>query len=241
MSESMTRLRSILAPLSAIPAPGELLQALEQLRRAIDVRQLLAQIAGDDAQLDRIACRSYAHSNGFDKLVLDEAQHYKLRLHIWWHGIRGVESDYHNHNWDFASWILRGTLRTELFEIADADTPAAGAYDHYQYAPSTTKAMTYQMSYRGRQYLRKTFSTLHAADSCYAIDHRFIHSGNPVDDEPTATLVLQSPTCVEANDVFKNELAGDEAEQIACSSFGPKRLKDMLTQLQLLLTSASHP
>lgn len=97
---------------------------------------LLQEIVEDPESLARIARRSYAHSLGFNKIILieDWKQHffeenvppgkhgYDIRLHIWWpkraqeKSIATAESK-HEHKWDFTSRIITGGFENHRYLI----------------------------------------------------------------------------------------------------------------------------
>src|SRR6185437_9348727 len=177
MIDAVEQLGIMLSDVAADASLSDLSAALQRLRIRFPAPGLLDFLMSSPPAIERIAASSYPHSNGFDKFLLSETATCKLRLHIWWNGIDGIESDLHNHNWDFASHILCGSLRTELFDILDS--PGSEPYLHCRFTPAKNGSMQYDMACLGKQALRKTFDTDHGAGSLYAIDHRQIHRGDP--------------------------------------------------------------
>ena len=120
-------------PLAALPDRfhqsaanlAELRRTATELRDSPDVlRSSLQRLDHDDASLEVIASRSYAHPNGFIKIVLYLGGGYGVRLHVW----RPEPPDYgadtnpHGHRWEFASWVVVGGLREEIFTEAENGT-----------------------------------------------------------------------------------------------------------------------
>lgn len=105
---------------------------LEQNCRLSQVKALLQSILNTPAQLATIAKRSYWHGNGFLKIVLLD-QGYKLRLHIWCNGVV-CEENIHSHRWGFASHVLQGALRSEIWQDGtdNQEQPTIMA-DEYRY------------------------------------------------------------------------------------------------------------
>ena len=235
----MIGIGTMLSGVAANASLSDLSAALERLRTRFPVPDMLDLLMSSPSSIAAIAAMSYAHANGFDKFLLGETATCKLRLHIWWNGIDGIESDLHNHNWDFASNILCGSLRTELFDISDS--PGSESYMHYRFTPASNVSMQYDMACLGKCALRKTFATDHGAGSSYAIDHRQVHRGDPSTSEPTATVVLQSQTRTDSTSVFRADLEERFQGAVICEPFGAAETLRKFADLKVLLDQKARP
>jgi hypothetical protein len=74
----------------------------------------LSKLIEDETRMREVSQRSYLHPNGFVKLVLHQLGDAKLRLHFW-SGHQEAEENIHNHRWVFASKVMTGLLRSELY------------------------------------------------------------------------------------------------------------------------------
>jgi hypothetical protein len=177
--------------------------ALASLSESFSPGAIIRAYLANRANLSTIAARSYAHSNGFEKIVLEDQPGYKLRLHVWWRGNHALDSDVHNHSWDFASWVLIGGLCTELFTEVPADA-ATEPMEHYRFVPAVRNGrMSYELQHRGSCGLKRVFAATHDADTRYALQHRQLHTGNPDAERLTATLVLQTRTLAPESDIYR--------------------------------------
>ncbi len=92
------------------------------------VRDMVASILADPAQLEAIAGRSYPHPIGFDKLVLHHersAVHgFKLRLHIYWRSPQELAAErIHLHRFEMASSPITGELTNHLYAVRACEAP----------------------------------------------------------------------------------------------------------------------
>lgn len=63
---------------------------------------------------------SYYHENGFDKIVLLQGTHFKLRLHRFYPAASSMPAEnIHNHRWNFASAMLHGSFHTVNYVFSD--------------------------------------------------------------------------------------------------------------------------
>ena len=135
-----------------------------------------------EAQLQSIARRSYRHGNGFLKIVLLE-NGYKLRLHIWLPGTP-CEENVHDHRWSFASTVLCGSLRSELFAYLGEDP--AGEFREFRYEQRQAKPV-------GRARLLRLSTEVYRAGDAYCLPrevlHRIAHHGENL----VATLMCSAP------------------------------------------------
>lgn len=140
--------------------------------------KLINEILLDNNVLEQIANRSYVHGNGFYKIILEENQTYRLRLHIWF-PTTYAEENIHDHRWHFASTILSGHLESETWE--DAIPGGGEELDEYIYFGKTKIKDAYvqligksKISLKKRTYYKK-------GDAYYLMSnemHRIVYKGN---------------------------------------------------------------
>lgn len=97
---------------------------------AQDLPDALRAGADNHGWLEAVARDSYRHANGFTKLVLGGSAGGRLRLHVWEPGA-AAEENIHDHRWHFASVILSGTIKSEVW--VDAIDPAAPTFEEFIY------------------------------------------------------------------------------------------------------------
>jgi hypothetical protein len=171
---------------------------LEQLLAASTGEALLRAIVADRDWLDSIAQRSYRHVNGFDKLILagEGPRGRMVKLDVWWPDVAAEEEQAHNHQYDFASHVMIGSLRHRLFEpthVDDLDPPVEAAlYSRVEAAEdrSGTRARTVVRPVAD-VWRRATLDCIMPAGTTYSIHRQQFHAvGNAA--EATATIVVQS-------------------------------------------------
>ena len=118
------------------------------------LRRLIKITLNDSDAMKAVKKGSYAHDNGFDKIVLGSHANWKLRLHVWWPDSRhDYQENAHDHRWAFASTMIIGSYRTQLLRKVDADDPAVKeamfakpasfvAFNHLQYSSANTLSTT---------------------------------------------------------------------------------------------------
>ena len=195
----MTALRtSTASPLleDAVHSPVRCLDDLATLAHDIAgsplLAVLLANLRHSPEALEEVARRSYWHSNGFAKIVLDaddDPEGRKLRLHIWPAATDGEsprgESDPHGHRWDFASSVLVG----EGFEVVEYDVVERDGelYGGYEYNPRSSWGL------RGgiEMLLRPGVVRFRPRGDVYRCGTEIVHTVEPLGRGFAATLVVQ--------------------------------------------------
>ncbi len=191
-----------------------------------EISHLLADIIQSPKLLECIAARSYWHGNGFLKVVLLD-HGYKLRLHIWFQG-SACEENIHSHRWGFASHILTGALKSELWADAandDADTITATEYrytaEHKQHS-QTIKATKEAL---GEATLAKQQDVIQHAGSSYIMTEDQLHRINHPGQALVATIICTAPTTTLTNRLFPTtdhpklhpkKLTADELKAALC-------------------------
>lgn len=92
---------------------------IEDLNPKAIVRRVRDIVANEEL-LHQTAKASYAHANGFFKIVLDDGDT-KRRLH-YWRPLRDFPENIHNHRWHLVSRILYGCMKENRYSIGDGDS-----------------------------------------------------------------------------------------------------------------------
>ncbi len=174
--------------------------------------ELLEFIYSDDSVLANVAAKSYAHRNGFDKLVLiaSSKPEFRLRLHIWWPNSDEIgDMHIHNHKWDFRSRIIEGSYRHKEYVV---DTE--GEEWHRYICHSVLQKKGHQMEYEYAQHLRCVSDGTVEIGGEYTLNHNTLHKVSLIDSSRlTSTIVLQSPVLQESTSVYSREILGDSLIQ----------------------------
>lgn len=197
----------------------QLAHLLSQHCHLANMTILLSSISQSPALLEQIAARSYWHGNGFLKVVLLD-KGYKLRLHIWFAGT-SCEENIHSHRWGFASHVLTGALKSELWaDAANDDSTALPRtselslannhtstllLDEYLYTAKHQKNKTNvsaHKQYVGATYLKKLQNVTQTAGASYVMTPDQLHRINHPGEELVATVICTAPTQVLTNRLF---------------------------------------
>jgi hypothetical protein len=159
---------------------------------AATIEQLLRQ----PAQLDEVVSRSYAHPNGFRKLVVAlPGNGTKLRVHHWPLG-DSEPSNIHNHRWAFASAIVTGGMHSALFEAGEKGETV----DRYVFEPSQAGGR-YKLSPAGKRGISVTSIAELNPGTTYALSAEQLHQVHAHPD--TLSLVLSGSAERDHTDVFR--------------------------------------
>ena len=189
----------------AIPreALNPLANTLSTHCRADSIHALLRDVVDSPKLLDKIAARSYYHGNGFLKVVLLD-RGYKLRLHIWFKG-SACEENIHSHRWAFASHILTGALKSELWmDAVNDDTPTLTATE-YRYTAEHNqhkKVVKATKQKVGHSALIKQQDVTQHAGTSYVMTQDQLHRINHPGQELVATIICTAPTAILTNRLF---------------------------------------
>ncbi|EGX55835.1 hypothetical protein SZN_30894 [Streptomyces zinciresistens K42] len=154
--------------------------------------ELLDELAAGEGDPHGCARLSYRHVLGFDKLLLiDGGPRHMLRVHVWRPGAGAIgREDIHNHRSPLASYVVRGRLAMELYEVA-ADGPGGLAAARYEEALAERTA-SWTLRPAGPARLRLTHAGRYAAGSSYALPAHTLHRAWCDTDEPAVTLFLET-------------------------------------------------
>jgi hypothetical protein len=164
--------------------------------------ELIAELSSGEGDPAGCARLSYRHVLGFDKLLLiDGGPRHMLRAHVWHPGAGGIgEEDIHNHRSPLASYVVRGRLAMELYEVCgeSGDDAVDGVGDvcgvaAARYEESLAEGSAdWVLRPAGAARLRLTHVGQYAAGSSYALPAHTLHRAWCDTDAPTVTLFLET-------------------------------------------------
>jgi hypothetical protein len=137
--------------------------------------------------VSQISARSSVYANGFAKIVLHASDHYNVRLHIW-HRRNGrwvPDVDPHGPRWEFASWIVAGTLRETTF----VESAAGLRYERFAYSSGPQGTF---LAPDGWARLRPATVIERQRGVVYTRSRQMTHTTTPHGDSLVASLVLHS-------------------------------------------------
>ena len=174
-----------------LSTPQRLQEELQLLLDSGAVADLVKRTICDPALLGQVAQSSYAHANGFDKLVMAQGRdnRWKLRAHVWPAETDGEPlENVHNHRWDFASYSIAGELQADYFDVAVEPDGDLELYEYF--SPETADSYAFRLVTKAMTRARD--SQRIAPPYAYALHHEEFHRVRPVCG-PALTVVLQGP------------------------------------------------
>jgi hypothetical protein len=165
-------------------------RALQDRVTPWDVELLVANLMSTVEAGDDLPGRPYRHANNFNKIPLcsSPTSGITVVLHLWRDQLSpvGMDSDVHDHRWDFCSRILVGTLRNKLYEVAeDGEEHQAWAYS------SSGSGSDYGlMETAGTVRIQLSSAALFRAGSSYYQRGHLLHTAAPL-VLPTITVVAR--------------------------------------------------
>lgn len=174
----------------ALRSADEPLSALTTLRATSPLAALLKQIRRDRSSLAELASCSYRHRNGFDKIVLASAGNggMKLVLHVWPLSDLPCQDHIHDHRWDFASVVLAGTLKLDMYQrdqVGEAYTLM-----RYRSLPGPGNCA---LELDGTMVVSAHASVTMTTGSSYSWSADVLHRAYGLPGQLTATLIVQGP------------------------------------------------
>jgi hypothetical protein len=149
---------------------------------------LIKMICSKPDRLAKTVEASYYHENGFHKIVLLEGRTFKLRLHHFGASARIPMENIHDHRWSFASTILSGELKMDLFTIGSKETQTEEVY-HFKY-DSEKKTGKYQTYFVAQTHLKKTESRIYQPGATYLMLPHELHRIRNTPNQESVTIIL---------------------------------------------------
>ena len=147
---------------------------------------LIRRIIHDRNLLTRVLKESYYHENGFHKIVLAAGEHFKLRLHHFGSSTKMPMENIHDHRWPFASNILLGSLKMDIFQPHESE---GEKLIHYRYNSQKSNG-AYGIAPLGYKKLTLVRSVEYKAGEQYLMPTTHLHRIINKPGEESITLVL---------------------------------------------------
>lgn len=162
------------------------------------IRSLVARILNDEELLSLCASRSYRHVNGFDKIVLDEDREgRKLTWHKWENPTTQSQSDYHNHRWNFVSFVISGSIR--LLDLQEETNGRIEVEKLVYESPGENESFSLRSV--GITSLSQVGERTVRSGDYYFQPHRAVHRARP-ESPGTSTIILQDRPATSSTDVY---------------------------------------
>ena len=208
---------------------------LRELVQSELVQLALDEVESSSSLLDNLSKNSYWHSTGIFKLVLWKPQGNtpEVRLHIWSERSRTFSATHvdsiHNHRWDFASKILSGTFRKELFTTEDV-----GLNDHQHFRfESQGRGQPNKVTHIANVSVNTSFDTTIECGGQYYLNSRILHRLTPTTKDLSATLFVCSPNLFTYSDVlFSPDSRKQNSEPPAAPKLDPALIVRLLADLR---------
>jgi hypothetical protein len=152
------------------------------------LNRILTSLLSEPELIAAAAGASYAHDNGFDKILLASTRTgWKLRLNVWWPDRGEHTENIHDHRWDFASAVLVGRCRADYFQPADDGTVLHG------YLYTRRGDSSYGHEYVGVRRVTRVLSGWMGAGDSYLLHRSLMHRIVTDRRRMAATVMLRSP------------------------------------------------
>lgn len=149
---------------------------------------LLSGIINDPVMLSKTVAASYYHENGFHKIVLLSGKQFKLRLHHFGVAAKIPMENIHDHRWNFASTIIKGELKMDLFKIAQKGNNTEKTY-HFIYESEKSNG-TYKTDFVAEAHLRKSETRSYKPGETYLMETHELHRIKNATGQESITLIL---------------------------------------------------
>jgi hypothetical protein len=190
---------------------SDLLEINKVIGKPQNIYFLIHLILKDSDAMEAVRKASYFHQNGFHKIVLLSMKNFKLRLHHFGAGAHIPMENIHDHRWPFASTILNGKLRMDLFEV---NNEAAHGEDliHYRY-DSDKSTGSYTTTLMGLTKLIRYERKVYEAGSSYLMTTKELHRIiNKPGDESITMILTGRPVGTTCNLYAKRMITEQEKE-----------------------------
>jgi hypothetical protein len=193
----MSELNQILDRHLGRQQPG-LLRAIDEIVSGGHLRRQIASTLQADGHLPESA--AYLHPNGFVKLrVASRPGSWSVRLHLWREP--ESESQIHSHRWDFASRVLKGSLRTRTYQASLVPG------DHVQFTCERTPDDEYSFQPVEPCDVTLQQTRVHTPNQSYLQPYSLLHTVETASALPVATVIVQGRNRAKWSTVITTEEA----------------------------------
>lgn len=168
--------------------------------------------------------QSYYHENGFHKIVLLSGKSFKLRLHHFGVAAKIPMENIHDHRWYFASTILSGSLKMDMFKQSYDPCDAEPLY-HFIYNSNKSNG-AYTTEFKGNVFLKKTTAIQFNQGDSYLMAPTELHRIKNQPGEESVTLILTGKSVGETCNLFSKRQILDEEKET--KSYDRETISSML-------------
>lgn len=187
---------------------------------------LLHKITTDPFLNNRMLDESYYHLNGFDKIVLINRSNFKIRLHNFLpRPEKRPMENIHDHRWNFASAMLKGSFKTDLFTNGVKQDLKTQSYTYY----SDKLNDKYETVYNGEVFLEKLKTLKISQGDNYFIPSDALHRINGMNADGTVTIIVTGPPINNTCQFYASRLMEEEEKNLV--KHDPLYLQNLLTAI----------
>ena len=193
---------------------SQLISINQALAEPTTLSFLIKQLLHNPVIFKRMVRKSYYHENGFHKIVLLSGKNFKLRLHHFGAAARIPMENIHDHRWPFASAILSGELKMDIFRVSPMPANAEELY-HFVYS-SDKSTGSYSTELKGKAFLERTESRVYTPGESYLMRTEELHRIRNTQGEESITLILTGkPVSNQCNLYSKRPILEEEKKTVA--------------------------
>jgi hypothetical protein len=173
---------------------------------------LITYILNEPSLLSEVLKQSYRHHNGFHKIVLNKGALFKLRLHIFT-SIPAIDipmENIHNHRWNFASQVIMGKLKMEIFQKSSDGQHLF--FDH-NYRPANGE-IKYQVELLGLSRLQLIEERVFKAGESYYMNCEELHRIVNYPNEKVVTVVMTGAPTNNNCKLYSSNIFSEEQKHI---------------------------
>lgn len=225
-TQGIKGLEEAITSLLKLDASSYLMSQIIGVLGTTKMRKKLLSCILDQSEED-VLSNSYMHDNGFEKWVLINNADFKLRLHVYEDTRLIPQENRHNHSWDFASYIIEGTLQNTIYEI-DSEK-GDELLHHYKYSP--VLGDNYSTEFLEMVKLKKMTDINLSPNTAYFMPADVIHriSYEQTFKQRTITLMLTSKRKNYNCDLFSEHVFTEE--KMPTSKFSKQELEKRFKEL----------
>lgn len=172
---------------------------------------LLNSITSDPFLNKKMLDESYYHLNGFDKIVLINRSNFKIRLHNFLpQPEKRPMENIHDHRWNFASAMLRGSFNTDLFINGSKQDLKTHSYTYH----SNKVDDKYETIYNGEVFLEKLTTIQVSEGENYFMPADVLHRINEMNTDGTVTIIVTGPPINETCQLYASRLMEEEEKSL---------------------------
>lgn len=172
---------------------------------------LIGRITSDPFLNKRMIDESYYHLNGFDKIVLINRPNFKIRLHNFLpRPEKRAMENIHDHRWNFASAMLRGSFNTDLFANGLRKDLKTHSYTYH----SNKVNDKYDTVYNGEVFLEKLTTIQVSEGENYFMPADVLHRINEMNTDGTVTIIVTGPPINETCQLYASRLMEEEEKSL---------------------------